>query len=376
LAGIYIHIPYCRQACHYCDFHFSTNISKKSKLVDSICKELVLQRDYLSQESVETIYFGGGSPSLLTTSELTAILTTVRQNFSIISNAEITLEGNPDDLTFSYLKSIYDLGINRLSIGVQSFNEQSLRFLNRVHNARQSAECLENAVKAGFDNFNIDLIYGIQSNDHSSWKNDLEMAMAIRPRHISAYCLTIEEKTAFGNWLKKGKMQPVNEEFAAEQFEMLVEKLEHNNYEHYEISNFALPSAYSKHNSSYWKGKNYLGVGPGAHSFNGSSRRFNIENNEKYINFLNENRVLFEEEVLTLENKINEYILTTLRTVWGCDNEHLMKNFNFDLIKDKSFVLEDLLKGEYLMQKNQTLFLTKRGKLMADKITEQLWVEI
>lgn len=345
-------------------------------MVDSICCELVLNKDYLREEEIETIYFGGGSPSLLSETEVGLILTTIRNNFSVISNPEITFEGNPDDLSFFYLKAIFDLGINRLSIGIQSFTGETLKYLNRVHTADQSFACLENAKKVGFDNFSIDLIYGIPKDNHTFWEKDLKEAIAINPKHISAYCLTIEEKTAFGNWLKKGKLKPLDDDFASEQFDMLVENLEKNGYEHYEISNFALPGFYSKHNSNYWKQKKYLGVGPGAHSYNGTSRRFNIENNGKYIDLISQKKSSFEEEVLTLENKINEYILTSIRTAWGCDNEYLKRNFNYDLFYNNHSVLESLIKQEFLIERSSTLFLTKKGKLMADKITEQLWVEI
>jgi oxygen-independent coproporphyrinogen III oxidase len=375
VAGIYIHIPFCRQACHYCDFHFSTNLTNKANLVRAIGLELEMQRDFCGDELIETIYFGGGSPSLLSFSELESILGKVYNNYNTISTPEITLEGNPDDLSFEYLSTIANLGVNRLSIGIQSFSEKNLKYLNRIHNSTQSILCLENAFKAGFSNYSVDLIYGIPSEDHKIWEEDLRQAMIFKPKHISAYCLTIEEKTAFGNWLKKGRMKPIDEEYSSQQYEMLIDLLKDNGYEHYEISNFSLPGFESKHNSSYWKQKKYLGVGPGAHSYNGIVRRYNIENNNKYILAIEKGFLPFEEEILSQENKINEYLLTTIRTQWGCDLKYLRDSYNYNLLQEKSDYLKMFFSQQLVYQDNDILYLTRKGKLLADQITENLMTE-
>jgi oxygen-independent coproporphyrinogen III oxidase len=375
VAGIYIHIPFCRQACHYCDFHFSTNLTNKENLVSAICSEIALSKDFLEGEPIETIYFGGGSPSLLSSQELDSILSAISANYTILSGSEITFEGNPDDLNLGYLKEIASLGINRLSIGIQSFDEQNLKFLNRVHNALQSKICLEDVEKAGFSNFSIDLIYGIPAANHKKWLLDITEALNFKPKHISAYCLTIEEKTAFGNWLKKGKISPIDNDFAAEQYEILVDRLRLNGYEQYEISNFAIPAYYSKHNSSYWRQKKYLGLGPGAHSFNGEKRRFNIENNNKYVVSINKGIIPFVEENLTQEDKINEFILTTLRTKWGTNLRYLNSTLGIDILGKKKEQIEKLSFKELIRIENNSLFLTEKGKLLADEITEQLMVD-
>jgi oxygen-independent coproporphyrinogen III oxidase len=375
VAGIYIHIPFCRQACHYCDFHFSTNLTNKANLVSALCIELEKQQSFLNDEEIQTIYFGGGSPSLLSYSELESILSKVYNTYNIISSPEITLEGNPDDLTFEYLATIARMGINRLSIGIQSFNDSNLKFLNRVHNSSQSTACLENASKAGFSNYSLDLIYGIPSSTHKVWEEDIIKTLDFHPKHISAYCLTIEEKTAFGNWLKKGKLRPIDEEYAAAQYEIMIQVLGNRGYEHYEISNFSLPGYNSKHNSSYWKRGKYLGVGPGAHSYNGEVRRYNVENNAKYIHSLNQGVLPFEEEVLSLQDKINEYLLTTIRTSWGCDLRYILREFNYDLRKEKTAQIEMLINQKVIFVNDEILFLSEKGKLLADEITENLMVE-
>ncbi|TAE01440.1 MAG: radical SAM family heme chaperone HemW, partial [Bacteroidetes bacterium] len=281
---IYVHIPFCRKACYYCDFHFSTNFTQKTAMINAINKEIVLQKDYFSEKnSISSIYFGGGTPSVLSQTELESVLKNIYNNFEVDPQAEITLEANPDDLNKNKLKELKSLGINRLSIGVQSFDEAFLKYMNRSHNAKQSLECLENAQKIGFDNLSFDLIYGVPAQNHDFWKKDLQMASQIGAKHISAYCLTIEEKTVFGKWLKNKKINEINDDFANDQFDMLVENLENKGYQHYEISNFAMPNHYSKHNTNYWKKGSYLGIGASAHSYNQQNRQFNISNNSLYI---------------------------------------------------------------------------------------------
>lgn len=373
MAGIYLHIPFCRQACHYCDFHFSTRLELKDKMVRSICEELLLQRDYLEGEEIETIYFGGGTPSLLSKKELQDIFRTLSSTFSINSNAEITLEANPDDLNENQLEAFKSVGINRLSIGVQSFNQHHLEYLNRVHNSTEAESCVHLAQESGFDNISVDLIYGIPSPNHAIWRKDLEKLIELDPQHISAYCLTIEEKTVFGNWLKKGKIKAVNDEFSAKQFEIMLETLKENGYEQYEISNLTKPGKYSRHNSNYWNQKKYLGVGPGAHSYNRKTRQFNIANNPNYIKSIDQGTVPYTIDQLSVDDFINEYILTSLRTKWGTNNQYLVDKYDYDLLLEKSPYIALLVKRGFVVVSENKLVLTDEGKLFADSISAELF---
>ncbi len=339
MAGIYLHIPYCKQACHYCDFHFSTQQDSKTQLVQALSLELALQKNYLGNEVVETIYLGGGTPSLLNEKELGEIFHSIHKHFAVTDNAEITLEANPDDLSLENLQAIRKVGVNRLSIGIQSFDNGILKFLNRAHSAREAADCVTHARNAGFSNISIDLIYAIPGQNNDLWMKNIEQAIALSPEHISSYSLTIEEKTVFGNWFKKGKLKIESDEAAASQMEILMDLLGRAGYEHYEISNFCRPNFYSRHNSSYWKQKKYLGIGPSAHSYNGSSRQYNIRNNSLYIQSLEQGKIPFEMETLSRANLINEYLLTTLRTSWGCDLDYLAKHFSFDLSAENEFII-------------------------------------
>jgi oxygen-independent coproporphyrinogen III oxidase len=372
LAGIYIHIPFCSQACHYCDFHFSTSLKLKSDLIASICHEITLQKGYLNNEAIETVYLGGGTPSLLDEGDLQQVFSALKDSFEWAHAAEVTLEANPEDLTTAKLDTFKKLGVNRLSIGIQSFWDEHLRFMNRSHSSSQALKCVELAQKAGFENISIDLIYGVPFRDHSVWQNDLEKAIELNIPHISAYCLTIEEKTAFGQWQKTGKLAPIDDHFAAEQFEMLVSVLESAGYEQYEISNFAKPGRYSKHNTAYWQQKPYLGIGPSAHSYNSLSRQYNIANNAAYIKALGESKIPTTVEVLEANQAFNEYLLTTLRTMWGTSLELAGTKFGVDLLKEKEKELSLLHKEELLFTTDSTLYLTKKGKLFADEITSQL----
>lgn len=337
-------------------------------MTSCIIKELQLRKDYLT-DTIETIYFGGGTPSLLGNSDLDKILSSIYKEYIVSNNLEITLEANPDDLDYQYLKSINEIGINRLSIGIQSFNEEVLSFLNRAHSSKQAKESMENARKAGFENISIDLIYGIPNRNDSQWLKDVELVAKYQPEHISAYCLTIEPNTAFGNWVKKGKLIEPDEEQGAHQFELLIDKLNTSGYEQYEISNFCLSDFESRHNSSYWKQVPYLGVGPSAHSFNLKTRQFNVKNNIKYIKSLELGELNFELDNLTEEDKINEYILTSLRTKWGVDlnKYHLKDKIDIDYI-DR---IVSLKKAEI---RNDILYLTKEGKLIADQISSDLFL--
>ena len=411
---IYIHIPFCKQACHYCDFHFSTNLKQKQAFLYALDKEIELQKNFFENavfpspllvssratipQPLKTVYFGGGTPSILEISELKAILEKIKSTFEIDQNAEITLEANPDDLTsLEFLKSLKEIGFNRLSIGIQSFEESFLKFMNRAHNAEEAKNCVKLAQKAGFENISVDLIYGIQlpkkeiefdviendfekqsevlnSNPHYFWEKDLEFALSLNVPHISAYCLTIEPKTPFGNSLKKGKLKRIDEEFAAQQFELLTETLKENGYIHYEISNFAKPNQFSKHNTAYWKDEPYLGLGTSAHSYDGKNRFMNAANNRNYVENLNKNSLPQNIDELSENDRINEYFLTSLRTIWGIDLNHLNKKYNYNLLENQSKTISKLIDNEMIELKNDTIILTEKGKLFADGIASDLFL--
>ena len=374
MAGIYIHIPFCKQACHYCDFHFSTNQETRTELVQSIVKEIKIQHDYLGGEIIRTIYFGGGTPSMLGVRELALTLEAIRTSQNVMDGAEITLEANPDDLSLQKLKELSALGINRLSIGIQSFHQDILTFLNRAHDASTAVTCIRHAREAGFNNISIDLIYGIPNETDAEWKEDIRQAIALQPDHLSCYSLTIEPKTVFGKWSASGKLKPADDETAAHHLEILMDELERAGFEHYEISNFSKPGFQSKHNSSYWKQEKYLGLGPSAHSYNGSSRQFNVRNNNLYIRSLKNDLIPFEKEDLSREDLINEFILTTLRTQWGTNLKKLKQDFGYDLWNKNTDYLSKILKGELAILKDDVLMLTRKGKLLADKISSDLFV--
>ena len=313
---LYLHIPFCRQACHYCDFHFSTNLSQKSALVDALCAEIRLQKAYLPNQELETIYFGGGTPSLLTERELEQIFAAIYSQFSVSPTAEITLEANPDDLSAATL-TLLSRYVNRLSIGIQTFDETALRWMNRAHTAVEAETCVGLAREAGFDNMSVDLIYGIPYRDASRWQTDLQKILALDVPHLSAYALTIEPDTAFGRWQQKGKLPAIDEDLAADQFEELVKTLKKSSYTHYEISNFAKSGQYARHNTAYWQRKPYLGIGPSAHSYNGSSRQHNVANNARYIASIQQGIIPAEIEQLTTANQVNDYLLTGLQNAMG-----------------------------------------------------------
>lgn len=335
--------------------------------------ELDLQQDYLGEE-IKTIYFGGGTPSLLRSDEIHTLLDAIAKYHKISAEVEITLEANPDDITLKYATELKDTGINRLSIGVQSVRNNLLRFLNRAHDAQSGRSAFEAARRAGFTNISIDLIYSIPGLEDAQWVQDISMVLSLNPEHISCYSLTIEEKTVFGHWTKTGKLNPIDDEVTARQFELLIYSLEAAGYNHYEISNFAKPGYYSRHNSSYWKLEKYLGIGPSAHSFNTVSRQYNVKNNYKYVKSVREGVVPAEIEILTIEDKINEFVLTTLRTNWGTDFSIIESLYQYSLLKDKSEYIQQLLNTGLGRLENQTLILTRKGKLFADKIAADLFV--
>jgi oxygen-independent coproporphyrinogen-3 oxidase len=374
MASIYIHIPFCKQACHYCDFHFSTNLRSKSEVLGAIHKELVLQQSYLGTATIDSIYLGGGTPSLLEVKEVSALLAHIHQLFDCRNIVEITLEANPDDIHLSKLIGLREAGINRLSIGIQSFQDEVLKYLHRAHDAAKALASLEMIVKAGFENFNLDLIYAIPGQSEEMLKYDLAMAMQFNPKHISAYCLTIESNTAFGRWLEKGKIKVVEEEIAANHFNLLVDFLISKNYDHYEISNFSLSQYHAYHNTNYWKRGSYLGIGPAAHSYNGISRQYNIANNQLYIQRIQEGTIPSTVEILLPRDHINEYMMTSLRTKWGCDLKLLKTNYNYDLQEQHHNYLEKLIDRKLAYINQDNLILTTAGKLLADKIAADLFV--
>lgn len=373
MAGIYIHIPFCRQACHYCDFHFSTNLSRIDEMVSSIGKELELRSDFLQGQSVETIYFGGGTPSLLSTQHLDFLLGKTAENFRL-DLKEVTLEANPDDLSPTKLQDWKSLGIDRLSLGIQSFDETVLRFYNRAHSAKEALESITLGRKAGFEKFSLDLIYGFPQPDHSLWKRDLAEALSQNPGHISAYSLTVEPRTALGKWTEKGKFLPADEDFAAEQFEWLQEQSEKAGYVQYEISNFGKPGQFALHNTSYWKGVPYLGLGPSAHSFDGKNRGANPAHNAAYIKAIESEKAPFQLEISTIEDQANDRILTGLRTMWGLSPTEMAEELGIDLLRDRSSAIQNLARQGWLVWDGKTLSLTKRGMLLADSIAAELFI--
>ena len=343
-------------------------------MVKAICTELEIQKDFLGNDPVRTIYFGGGTPSLLEESHLKKIMKVISYGYKISSNPEVTFEANPDDLSKEKLNMVHGQGINRLSIGVQTFNDQMLQWMNRQHSAEEAENCFYQAREAGFENISMDLIYALPADDHKLWYADLKKMVMLNPEHISAYCLTIEPKTAFGNWLRKEIIQPIDDDHAAEQFEILVETLTNYKYEQYEISNFAQMGYESQHNSGYWRDEKYLGIGPSAHSYNGKFRKANVANNAKYLKGLEDKKVPFEVITLSKEDQVNEYILTSLRTKWGCDLNLLRNKYGIDLMQVHGPYLEKLAYQSFLNEEDGFLILSQAGKLLADKIASELFV--
>lgn len=318
MAGIYIHIPFCRRACTYCNFHFSTSMLQKDKMMDAILKEIEMQKDYLQGQTVETIYFGGGTPSLLDIAEVEKILSAIYSNYTT-APSEITLELNPDDSTREKLNQLRSVGVNRLSVGVQSFFDDDLKWMNRSHTSKQAGSCIEDAHDAGFENISADLIYGIPNQPQKNWISNIDKMTAYAIPHLSCYALTVEPKTELHALIEKKLIAPLDEVQAGENFSILTSSLQEKGYEHYEISNFAREKKYALHNTAYWQGKWYLGIGPSAHSYNGVSRQWNVSNNAQYIKSLQENTLAFEKEILTETERANEFIMISLRTMWGLD---------------------------------------------------------
>lgn len=374
MAGIYIHIPFCKQACHYCDFHFSTSMKYKDEMINALLLEIDLRRNFLKDEAIETIYFGGGTPSIIPTKDLDAILKKIHQHFEVSSSVEVTLEANPDDLNKDFIKSIYHQGVNRLSIGVQSFVNRDLEWMNRAHHANEAIDCIRRAQDIGIENISIDLIYGTPGLSDSEWKDNIYKALELSVPHISSYALTVETKTALGNWVEKGKIKPMDEEQSASQFEMLMEELLSNGFEHYEISNFAKPGFHSKHNSSYWEGKTYLGIGPSAHSFDKTSRQWNINNNHKYIDEIVRGNLPMQMEVLKLNDRFNEYLMVGFRTAKGISTEYIANEFGSLALNKLEKSIIEFTDKDWVKFENGFYKTTSAGKLMADKIAAELFM--
>ena len=375
MSGIYIHIPFCKKACHYCNFHFSTSLKLKKPMLDAIKKELELRSGYLDNEIVETVYFGGGTPSILDTGDLMEIWDIVQKNYSLSRDLEVTLEANPDDLNLEKLKNLKDYTpINRFSIGIQSFHEADLQYMNRAHQSKEAFFCIENALKVGFNNLSVDLIYGTPTMNDEQWKYNLNTIFDFGIPHLSSYALTVEPKTALEHLIKKKKTVPVEEDHSARQFEILVESTSSKGYEHYEISNFCIPPHYSKHNTSYWLGKKYLGIGPSAHSFNGTSRQWNIANNAKYIEGYESNQPLFEMEELSEKEQFNEYIMTGLRTKFGIDLNLINQKWGRIIPNNFFDKIDSLSENELIIKKVEICTLSNQGKIISDSIIAELFL--
>lgn len=374
MAGIYIHIPFCKKKCTYCDFHFSTTFeSYRKEMIAALCNEIQMRSPaFFSGEPLTTIYFGGGTPSLLTPEELETILTAVHQNNSTETVEEITLEANPDDITEENLTGWKKAGINRLSIGLQSFREQDLQWMNRAHSVEEGESAIRKAQKFGFTNLTVDLMYGLPDLSQAEWKEHIYKLTDLNVPHISAYCLTVEPKTTLHHLVGTNKIHVPDEDIQAEQFELLIQTLREKGYEHYEISNFCLPGQYAKHNSNYWKNRKYLGIGPSAHSYDGENRFWNPANNTRYIQSVQSGEHTPEKEHLSPENRFNELLLTGLRTIWGVDLQQLSATLPLtDAFRTE---MEHFIQAGDLQLSGNTIRLTQQGKLKADYIASALFV--
>lgn len=373
MAGIYIHIPFCKKACHYCNFHFSTQTQHIHSFVEALLNEIELRRDYINTP-IQTIYFGGGTPSLLSAEQISSIIEKLQLNFDLSNLQEFTLEANPDDININKLSEWNAIGINRLSIGIQSFQKESLAWMNRAHIVDQSHQAIQMAQDAGFNNISIDLIYGTPHYTKEHLLADLKIIEDYRIPHVSCYALTVEEKTALNSMIEKGKIENVKTEVQAEHFEIIVDYLNKIGFEHYEISNFAKPGNRSKHNSSYWKGIPYLGLGPSAHSFNGSSRQWNVANNALYMQSLEKRALPFEIELLDQVAQYNEYMMISLRCMEGFDLKHIESSFGKAYSEHTQNVIQILAQKDIFEQKSTSYCLKKSAKFLADGIASEFFI--
>ena len=372
MSGIYIHIPFCKQACHYCDFHFSTSMKKKEEMVLALSKELQLRKKEFQKGSIATIYFGGGTPSVLTPVEIRFLIDVIYENYNVEAAPEITLEANPDDLSESYLLELKTIGINRLSIGIQSFFEEDLQLMNRAHNSEEAQKCLE-IVTRYFDNISLDLIYGIPGMTNERWQQNIETALSFGIPHISSYALTVEPKTALNKLIQTGKIASPSDEVAQEHFMILVETLENNGFVHYELSNFGKENYFSQNNSAYWLGKKYIGIGPSAHSYDGVSRSWNVSNNALYLKAIQNEELPNENEKLTLEDRYNEYIMTGLRTIWGVSLVRIEQEFGSDFLNYLKQQSQKFIDEGLLSIADDMLKPTLKGKFLTDGIASDLF---
>ena len=373
MSGIYIHIPFCKQACHYCDFHFSTSMGKKGAMIGALKKELVLRKGEFKNEVIETIYFGGGTPSVLSSEEISSIIESVYINYQVSEDPEITLEANPDDLSKNRIIQLSNSPINRLSIGIQSFFEEDLKLMNRAHNAEEAKACIFEALKY-FTNISIDLIYGIPGMSNDRWKKNIEKGLSFGVPHISSYALTVEPKTALASFIKKGIVKPVDDEVAQAHFNMLLDAMEEAGFESYEISNFGKAGFFSRNNTAYWQQKKYMGIGPSAHSYDGMRRGWNINNNPKYIKSIENNKLPMEVEVLSTRDKYNEYVMTGLRTIWGVSLKKVSTEFGERYLKYLEKQTAKYLKEHLLYLDGDKLLATKKGRFLADGIAADLFL--
>ncbi|OCB75573.1 coproporphyrinogen III oxidase [Flavobacterium piscis] len=372
MSGIYIHIPFCKQACHYCDFHFSTSMKKKDDMVLALAKEIAMRKNEFSTEIIETIYFGGGTPSVLSNDEINFLISEVYKNYKVVENPEITLEANPDDLSTERIFELSKSPINRLSIGIQSFYEEDLKMMNRAHNSAEAINCLTEATKY-FDNISLDLIYGIPGLTDEMWKKNIETALSFGIPHISSYALTVEPKTALRKLIDTGKIAEPQDEVASNHFMILVESLQKNGFIHYELSNFGKEGYFSKNNSAYWLGKKYIGIGPSAHSYDGEKRGWNIANNSLYLKSIQNDELPIETEILTISDRYNEYIMTGLRTIWGVSLERIETEFGLEYLNYLKKQSQKFLDDDLLSIENNILKPTAKGKFLTDGIASDLF---
>jgi oxygen-independent coproporphyrinogen-3 oxidase len=375
MSGIYIHIPFCKKACHYCNFHFSTSLMLKDEMVDAICKEITLRHEYLKEKTVQSIYFGGGTPSLLDQKDMSKIMEHLSQYYHWTKDAEITLEANPDDLNKNKIQMLKDQGINRLSIGVQSFFDIDLLWMNRAHHSQEALKAIQLAQDEGIHNITIDLIYGSPTTTMVMWEENVAKALSLKIPHISSYCLTVEDKTALHHQVKTGKSLEPDPEKSNQQFAHLIDTLVNSGFDHYEISNFGIPGHHAVHNTNYWKGVPYLGLGPSAHSYDGSSRSWNLAHNKKYIDLIQAGSLPLETETLHQRERYNEYIMTGLRTMWGV-SAPIIQEIGPEYFRYFSDLISAQIQNGMISQVDDTYTLTQAGKFYADRVAMELfWVE-
>ena len=372
MAGIYIHIPFCKQACNYCDFHFSTSIKKKDDMVLALANEIKIRKSEFKNDTIESIYFGGGTPSRLQIEDIKLLIAKIDDNYDVADNCEITLEANPDDLSEDYIINLSKTKINRLSIGIQSFFEDDLKMMNRAHNSQEAKKCLDIATQY-FDNISLDLIYGIPGMNNQKWKKNIEIALSFGINHISSYALTVEPRTTLKKLIESGKIENPKDDDAQKHFEILVETLTANSFIHYELSNFGKENFFSRNNSGYWLGKKYIGIGPSAHSFDLVSRSWNIANNAIYIKSINENKLPSETEILSISDQYNEYVMTGLRTIWGVCLHKIEADFGIEYLEHLTKNAQKFLIDDLLIIKNNILKATQKGKFLCDGIASDLF---